>query len=240
MNIAIIGYGRMGKEVKAVAERRQHHIGCIIDNENDWQAEWENLQKADVAIDFTYPESAPKNVHRCFELRLPVVTGTTGWDDARKKIRDTIEETGNTLFFAPNFSIGVNLLFELNRRLSALISPYDQYQPAISETHHIHKKDAPSGTAVNLAEDIINAHRNWTSWAKEKSTKPGEIPVRSKREGEVIGEHTITWESEVDDLQLHHHAKNRSGFALGAVVAAEWVKDKKGYFEMQDMLFQAD
>lgn len=240
MNIAIIGHGRMGKEVKEMAKKRGHHICCIIDTEAEWEKNQKQLKTAEVAIDFTYAEAVEKNINRCFEFGIPVVTGTTGWDKTRKKMKNCLTEKKHTLFFAPNFSIGVNLLFEMNRKLSNLIRSYEQYSPEISETHHIHKKDAPSGTAVNLAEDILARHDGFREWVKENKTTKDQLPVKSIREDEVIGEHTVTWDSEVDTLQLHHHAKNRSGFALGAVVAAEWVKDKKGYFEMPDMLFATD
>ncbi|MCF8331015.1 MAG: 4-hydroxy-tetrahydrodipicolinate reductase [Bacteroidales bacterium] len=237
MKIAITGYGRMGKKIEEVAQTRGHNIACIIDNENDWNEKEDILTGCDIVIDFSLPEVVVSNIIRCHTLNLPVVTGTTGWETKREEIIKQIKENGKTLFFAPNFSIGVNILFELNRKLTELINPHKQYRAKIEETHHIHKKDAPSGTAITLAKDLINRHHKYESWVKKENNIDSQLTVISERKEEVTGDHTITWDSDVDLLTISHHAKNRNGFALGAVIAAEWVKDKKGYFEMRDMLF---
>lgn len=239
MKIAITGYGRMGKKVEEVARKRGHTIACTIDNENDWNENEDLLRSCDVVIDFSLPEVVVSNIIRCHAINLPVVTGTTGWESERKEIIKQLDENGKTLFFAPNFSIGVNLLFELNRSLTSLIAPHEQYEAQIEETHHIHKKDAPSGTAIALANDIINKHQKYEAWVNKDDNNNSQLPIISARKGEVTGDHTITWDSDVDQLTISHHAKNRNGFALGAVIAAEWVQNKTGYFEMRDMLFES-
>jgi 4-hydroxy-tetrahydrodipicolinate reductase len=240
MKIAIIGYGRMGKKVEEIASNRNHHIHCIIDSEQDWSTKKQKLGQCDVAIEFSIAETVVENIRRCHEAGLAVVTGTTGWDKARIRMIEDMQQHENTLFFAPNFSIGVNLLFEINRQLAQLIEPHTQYKASISETHHIHKLDAPSGTAIALADDIISRNKTIEKWVKDAASDRTELAVASKREGEVIGDHQVTWDSDVDTISIKHHAKNRNGFALGAVIAAEWVHDKKGYFEMPDMLFNRD
>lgn len=240
MKIAIIGYGRMGKKVEEIASSRGHQIHCIIDNEQDWNTHKQEIKRCDVAIEFSIAETVMDNIRRCHEAGLAVITGTTGWDKARIQMIEDIRKDGNTLFFAPNFSIGVNLLFEINRKLAQLIEPHTQYKASISETHHIHKLDAPSGTAIALADDIISRNKTVEKWVKDAANDRTELAVASKREGEVIGDHQVTWDSDVDTISIKHHAKNRNGFALGAVIAAEWVHDKKGYFEMPDMLFNRD
>ncbi|MFO8054102.1 MAG: 4-hydroxy-tetrahydrodipicolinate reductase [Bacteroidales bacterium] len=240
MNIAIIGYGRMGKEIEKAAIQRGHSICCIIDNEQDWQDQTQKLKKADIAIEFSIPEAVLSNIERCHHFDLPVITGTTGWDKERIQIIEAVKANQKTLFFAPNFSIGVNLFFELNRRFTGLISGHEQYSGSISETHHIHKQDAPSGTAIALANDIIGKHAKYREWAKEKQQHDFQLPVKSSRENEIIGDHHVSWESPMDTIRLSHHAKNRSGFAIGAVIAGEWVKEKTGYYEMADMLFDND
>ncbi len=236
MDIVISGYGRMGKAVEETAIKRGHTIHCIMNSREDWKKNQEKLNTADMVIDFSGPGCVADNISRSHSMNLPVVTGTTAWDETRMQIIDLVKKSGNTLFFAPNFSIGVNLLFELNRRLSELMSSHPQYKVKIDETHHIHKLDAPSGTAIALANDIINKHADYSKWAEDAAGE-NEIPVISKREGEIIGDHKVSWQSEVDNISIEHHAKSRHGFALGAVIAAEWVKGKKGYFEMTDMLF---
>ncbi|MFW6019994.1 MAG: 4-hydroxy-tetrahydrodipicolinate reductase [Bacteroidales bacterium] len=237
MKIAIIGYGRMGKTVENIALQRGHSTPCIIDKQEDWQTRQEELKNCDVAIDFSMADVVVQNIERCHNMNIPVVTGTTGWDEQRLKMIEPVKNSGHTLFYAPNFSIGVNLLFELNRRLSQLIQGHTQYSGKIDETHHIHKVDAPSGTAITLANDIIKNHKAYSRWTKEQSQNNSDLPVHSQRIDEVIGDHKVTWDSDVDTLSIEHHAKNRNGFGLGAIIAAEWVKDKKGYYEMTDMLF---
>lgn len=240
MKIAIIGYGRMGKKVEEIALSRNHQIHCIIDNEQDWTAKKEKLKECDAAIEFSLADTVEHNIERCHEAGVAIVTGTTGWDEKRLKMIEPIRQSGKTLFFAPNFSIGVNLLFEINRNLAELIAPHTQYKASISEKHHIHKLDAPSGTAIALANDIICRNAGIEKWVKQSAKSSDELAMVSKREGEIIGDHRVTWDSDVDTISIEHHAKNRNGFSQGAVIAAEWVHDKKGYFEMSDMLFDRD
>ncbi|MFO8088108.1 MAG: 4-hydroxy-tetrahydrodipicolinate reductase [Bacteroidales bacterium] len=237
MKIALSGYGRMGKRVEAIALQRGHKITCILNQPDDWQKRQQELAKSDVVIDFSDANSIEDNIKHAHALNIPFVTGTTGWDKKRKLMIANIKSTGNTLFFAPNFSIGVNLLFELNRQLASLTTQHQQYKARINETHHIHKLDAPSGTAIALAEDITKRNEKYTGWSQKDAEAKDTVLIHAERSGEVIGTHSVEWESDIDLIRLEHKAKNRNGFAIGAVVAAEWVKDKKGYFEMADMLF---
>lgn len=221
MNIALIGYGKMGHIIEEVACERGHKIVCIIDQDNLQDFDSEAFATADVAIEFTTPATAEANIRRAWSKGKPVVCGTTGWDVQSVHPAD-VSNQGRALVWSSNYSIGVNILFALNRRLAELITP--DYRPSIVETHHIHKLDAPSGTAKTLAEQI------------EKVC--GILPeIESIREGEVPGIHTIMWDSEVDSLTLIHSAKSRKGFALGAVLAAEWIVGKTGFHTMQEVLF---
>lgn len=221
MNIALIGYGKMGHIIEEVACERGHRIVCIIDQDNLQDFDSEAFATADVAIEFTTPATAEANIRRAWSKGKPVVCGTTGWDVQSVHPAD-VSNQGRALVWSSNYSIGVNILFALNRRLAELITP--DYRPSIVETHHIHKLDAPSGTAKTLAEQIEEVC--------------GILPeIESIREGEVPGIHTIMWDSEVDSLTLIHSAKSRKGFALGAVLAAEWIVGKTGFHTMQEVLF---
>lgn len=221
MNIALIGYGKMGHIIEEVACERGHRIVCIIDQDNLQDFDSEAFGTADVAIEFTTPATAEANIRRAWSKGKPVVCGTTGWDVQSVHPAD-VSNQGRALVWSSNYSIGVNILFALNRRLAELITP--DYRPSIVETHHIHKLDAPSGTAKTLAEQIEEVC--------------GILPeIESIREGEVPGIHTIMWNSEVDSLTLTHSAKSRKGFALGAVLAAEWIVGKTGFHTMQEVLF---
>ena len=236
MKIALIGYGKMGKEIEKIAVSRGHEINLIIDINNAQDLTTENLQKSDVAIEFTFPESALKNYFICFEAGTPVVSGTTGWLDQKDEVYKKCKEKNGTFFYASNFSLGVNLFFELNRKLAKLMSNFDEYKAEMTEVHHIHKLDAPSGTAISLAEDIIETNPEIKNWVNDKTPAKHEINIHSKREGEVPGIHTIKYESEVDYIEITHSAKSRKGLALGAVMAAEFSLKNKGILTMKDLL----
>ncbi len=236
MKIALLGYGRMGQEIHKLAEKRGHEIVLIIDNDEEWQEKAPSLKEADVAIEFTTPESAVDNILHCFEADIPVVVGTTGWIEDIESIRKTSIEQNKGLFFSPNFSIGVNLFFDLNKYLASLMSKWENYEISIEETHHIHKLDAPSGTAIVLANDIIRYNERKEKWVKELQENPDEVGIKSYRSEDVPGTHIIRYESEMDAIVITHTAKNRKGFALGALLAAEWIKGKRGFFEMRDLL----
>jgi len=236
MNIVISGYGRMGHEVEKVALERKHKIVAIIDNKNDWQDKIDTIKNADVIIDFSFPETAVDNFRRCFEIGIPLVSGTTGWYDKMHEVKDFCTKNNASFFYAHNFSIGVNIFFEANKKLAKMIASVGGYSPSMEETHHIHKLDSPSGTAIRLAEDIIKEFEGIEKWKNDLNINKNELSIISKREGEITGEHMITYQSDVDEITISHSAKNRKGFALGAVVAAEFLLGKKGIFTMSDLL----
>ena len=236
MKIALLGYGKMGQEIHKLAENRGHEIVMIIDNDEEWQDKGHLLKEADVAIEFTTPDSAVDNIMHCFEANIPVVVGTTGWIEDIEEIRQTCLNEHKSLFFSPNFSIGVNLYFELNRFLASLMAKWDNYEISIEETHHIHKLDAPSGTAIVLANDIIRYNERKEKWVKELQENPDEVGIKSYRSEDVPGTHVVRYESEMDAIVITHTAKTRRGFVLGALLAAEWIKGKQGFFEMKDLL----
>lgn len=235
MKIALLGYGKMGREVEKIAIENGHSIRLIIDNANDWEEKAVQLKECDVAIEFSMPAIAIENIRKCFETGIPIVVGTTGWYDQFQQISDLCISSNNTLFYASNFSIGVNIFFDINRRLASLLEAYPMYSPSMLEIHHIQKLDAPSGTAITLANGIIAANSRYTKLTDVKHA-PGEIPVQSIREGNVSGIHTVTWSSDIDQISMTHEAKSRRGFAVGAVMAASWVHDRKGVYTMKDML----
>ena len=236
MKLALIGYGKMGKEIEKIAHSRGHKTELIIDVDNQEDLTVENLKKCDVAIEFTIPESAVNNYFKCFEAGIPVVSGTTGWLDRKNEVYEKCKETNGTFFYGSNFSVGVNLFFELNKTLARLMGTRPEYSPEMTEVHHTQKLDAPSGTAISLAEDLIEVHPEIEKWAKETKSANNELPVKSERRGEVPGIHTIKYDSEVDFIEITHSAKSRKGFALGAVLAAEYSLDHKGILSMKDML----
>lgn len=235
MQIALLGYGKMGKEIEAVAKERKHEIAAIIDCEDDWMEKINILRDCDVAIDFSTPGTAVDNIMKCFNINVPIVVGTTGWYEHLESVVHDCQQQDATLFVASNFSIGVNILFDINRRLAQLMNRYSEYDTQITETHHIHKLDAPSGTAITLANDIIGNLDRKDSW-KLNANSPNELNIIAHRIGEVPGIHQVTYDSSIDTISISHEAKSRKGFALGAVLAAEFIKDKKGYFTMQDLL----
>lgn len=231
MNIALLGFGRMGKAIEQLALKRGHTIGYVRDKD---RAEG-TLEAIDVAINFSVPSAAAENILEAFDHGIPVVCGTTGWLDKQESINTACLAKNTAFLYASNFSIGVNLFFKLNQQLAALMnSQNDHYSAQIEETHHIHKLDAPSGTAITLAEGIIDQNEAYKSWAMEK--KENAINIQSYREGEVPGNHRIIYTSSVDEIHIEHKADSRDGFALGAVIAAEWLKGKKGIYSMQDVL----
>lgn len=236
MNIIISGYGRMGKEIEKAALEIGHSIVAKIDNSSDWEKLKDKKVDADVVIDFSFPDVAIDNIKRCFTLGIPIVTGTTGWYDKLGDVKDTCLQENGTIFYAPNFSIGVNLFFRVNNKLAKIMSSFESYRVSIKEIHHIHKLDAPSGTAIKVAEDIIENHKGLEKWVNRPESGTGVMPVESIREGDTAGTHIVKYESSSDLIELKHEAKNRSGFVKGAVIAAEWVKDKQGIFTMDDLL----
>lgn len=252
MKIAIIGYGKMGKMIEEVARERGHEIVAIVDTPDEWEVfESRKFHHADVAIEFSIPSAAVDNVLKCFAAGVPVVSGTTGWQRELPEMKEICDKGKGTLLHSSNFSIGVNIFRAVNRRLAELMKPYPQYKPSMEEVHHIHKLDHPSGTAITLAEDIISVSDRLGQWeevspvsqpeegAKAPAPKAvGEdtLPVGCRREGEVPGIHSVCWDSPEDSITLTHSAKSRRGFALGAVIAAEWLAGKQGFFSMADLL----
>ena len=236
MNIALFGYGKMGQEIEKLAKKKGHKVTLIFNCLEDWDENGHQLKNVDMAIDFSSPVSVVENIYHCFEAGVPVVVGTTGWLDDFEKVRSDCKKLDQTLFFAPNFSIGVNLFFQLNRFLAQLMSKWEEYSISIEETHHIHKQDAPSGTAIVLANDIIRFSEKKEKWVREEVENPEEVGIKSYRTDNVPGTHVVRYESDDDSIEIIHTAKNRRGFALGAVMAAEFLLCKKGYFEMKNLL----
>lgn len=236
MKIALIGYGKMGKEIEQIALSRNHSIVLKIDVNNEKMFTVEKLTEADVAIEFSTPESAIKNIYKCFDANIPVVVGTTGWLNKLDEVKQKCIEKNQTLFYASNYSIGVNLFFKLNEYLARLMKPYRSYDVTMEEIHHIHKLDAPSGTAISLANQVMEPLGNKKKWVNSAANDRNELSIISKRIDEVPGTHTVTYDSDIDQISITHLAHNRKGFALGAVIAAEWSMGKKGIFGMQDLM----
>ena len=230
MKIALLGYGRMGKVIESIAIERGHTIVARIGKNDEL-----DLSEADVAIDFSIPDAAVNNISSCFKQNTPVVSGTTGWLDQYEEIVSLCNEKKGAFIYASNFSLGVNIFFELNKTLAKMMNQLDQYDITMEEIHHTKKLDAPSGTAITLAEGIIE-HSDKSAWALGKANTTSEIPIVAKRIPEVPGTHSINYSSTVDSIEIKHTAHNRNGFALGAVVAAEWLHNKTGIFTMKDVL----
>ncbi|MDO8998213.1 MAG: 4-hydroxy-tetrahydrodipicolinate reductase [Bacteroidota bacterium] len=235
MNIALFGYGKMGKEIEAIALKRNHNIVLKIDKDNIATITDADLKKADVIIEFSTPHSVLENIKKCVNANVPIVVGTTGWYDSFKEIKKLCEEKNGSLFHATNFSLGVNLFFKVNSYLAELMNKYTDYDVSMEEIHHIHKLDKPSGTAITLAEQIIAKIDRKTNWSIE-SKNSETLFINDIREGEVPGTHIIKYQSEVDDIEIMHKAHNRKGFALGAVIAAEFLNGKKGIYTMNDII----
>jgi len=230
MKIALLGYGRMGKEIEKIALQRGHEIVIKSTGENTY-----DINEADVAIDFSVPASAYNNISNCINNNVPVVSGTTGWLDRYNEIVDLCNEKNGAFIYASNFSLGVNVFFELNKQLAKMMSTLEQYNIVIEEIHHTQKLDAPSGTAITLAEGIIE-NTNKKAWELDGKTSEDNIPIKALRTPDVPGTHTVTYTSEVDTIDIKHTAHNRQGFALGAVIAAEWLHNKTGVYTMRDVL----
>jgi len=236
MNIALIGYGKMGKIIEEIALQRGHTIVLKIDVDNQSDFTKENLSKADAAIEFTGPHSAYENVKKVIEFGVPLVCGSTGWLEHLPEIKKSCAEKNGAFLYASNFSIGVNIFFEINKRLAALMAPHSDYDVAITEIHHTQKKDAPSGTAITIAEGVLdNIHRK-KNWVNHISENAGELEIISERIDPAPGTHIVRYSSAIDDIEISHKAHSRMGFAAGAVLAAEFISDKKGIFSMKEVL----
>ncbi|MDP2386370.1 MAG: 4-hydroxy-tetrahydrodipicolinate reductase [Bacteroidota bacterium] len=235
MNIALLGYGKMGKEIEAIALNRGHNIVLKVDETNAKTITDADLKKANVAIEFSTPHTVMTNMERCFSIQLPVVVGTTGWYDHLEAVKENCLQTDATLFYASNFSLGVNIFFKVNTFLANMMNQYPDYEISMEEIHHIHKLDKPSGTAISLANQIIEKVDRKTNWSIDKHS-PETVFIKDVREGEVPGTHIIKYNSAVDDIEIMHRAHNRKGFALGAVLAAEYAHNKKGVLTMDDLL----
>jgi 4-hydroxy-tetrahydrodipicolinate reductase len=236
MRIALIGYGRMGKAIEAIAVEKGHEIVLKIDIDNASAFTKENIGKADVAIEFTGPHSAFENVVKCLQFGIPVVCGSTGWLDKWNEVEECCRQQNGTLIYASNFSIGVNLFFEVNTYLAKLMSRHPEYNPTMEETHHTQKKDAPSGTAITLAEQLLDHLPSKKQWVNHISNNAGDLEIISERIDPAPGTHKIRYRSAVDDIEIIHTAHNRVGFAGGAVLAAEFTAGKKGIFGMKEVL----
>ena len=234
MKIAIIGYGKMGHEVEKAALALQHEIVVTIDNPQEWEERLEKLKQADVAIDFSQPDQVVGNINRCFDWHIPIVVGTTAWQEHFEEIKVRCLNESQSLFHAPNFSIGMNIMFMLNKQLAKFAEKYG-YQLSLAETHHIHKLDKPSGTAVKLANDILSVNHDYDHWSIDTPSEHT-LYINVTRIGEVNGIHSVVADSEADRLTLTHEAYNRKGFALGAITAAEFLIGKIGVFGMHDLI----
>ncbi|QKJ31145.1 4-hydroxy-tetrahydrodipicolinate reductase [Mucilaginibacter mali] len=245
MKIAILGYGKMGKIIEKIATDRKHEIVLKIDVTNQDELTTENLQKADVAIEFSTPGTVLDHIDACFKAKVPVIVGTTGWYGHLQRLKDECEQNGTTMLYASNFSVGVNIFFHINKMLAKLMNNYPYYDVQVEEIHHTQKLDSPSGTAITIAEGIVDELDNKKEWVNILSTdgtegladtiKADQLLIESFRIENVPGTHTVVYDSEVDSIEFKHTAHNRNGFALGAVLAAEWVQGKKGFYSAKDM-----
>ena len=236
MNIALIGYGKMGKAIEEIALQRGHSIVLKIDENNLDDFNKDKIAKADVAIEFTGPHSAFDNIKKGIELGIPVISGSTGWIENMPAVTRLVDEKKGAFLYASNFSVGVNIFFEVNKKLAAMMAPHKEYEVILEETHHTQKKDAPSGTAITLAEQVLEEVKRKKQWVNELSDNPEDLEIMSQRIDPAPGTHSVRYSSAVDSLEIIHTAHNRKGFALGAVVAAEFIRDKKGIFSMKEVL----
>jgi len=236
MNIALIGYGKMGKAIEDIAVQRGHTIVLKIDIDNADQFTKENLDKADVAIEFTGPHSAFENVKKLMQFGAPTVCGSTGWLDKIEEIKNDCKKNNTAFIYASNFSVGVNIFFEVNKRLASLMKAHEDYEIQLTEIHHTEKKDAPSGTAITLAEQVLENIPRKKNWVNNISDNPEELEILSERIDPAAGTHKVKYSSGIDDIEIIHTAHTRKGFALGAVLAAEFLKGKKGIYSMKEVL----
>lgn len=236
MKIAILGYGKMGREIESMALELGHSISCIIDVADIGLMQSDAFTQSDVVIEFTSPLSAPDNIKRCIDMGIAVVTGSTGWYNRLSEITSYCEQHKGCMFYASNFSIGMNVFFEINRNLARFLSNHNNYNARLEETHHLQKLDKPSGTAISLANDIVSQNKQYVKWSLNMADDISTLPVFSFREGDVTGQHSIVWDSMVDTISISHEAKNRKGFAMGAIMAAEFCIGKQGVFQMSDLL----
>jgi 4-hydroxy-tetrahydrodipicolinate reductase len=237
MKIALLGYGKMGKEIEKIALERNHEILMKIDSFEDWNEHIYDFLKADVALEFSTPATVLDNILKSFAANVPIVVGTTGWYEQLSTIRDLCSEKQQCLFYASNYSVGVNIFFEINKKLAHLMNKHREYEVFIEEIHHAQKLDAPSGTAITLANDIMSNFSKKKTWKNEMTSEEDTLGIKSVRESNVPGTHIITYQSENDVIEIKHTAKNRFGFAMGAILAAEFIAGKKGIYEMKDLLF---
>ncbi len=242
MKIILLGYGKMGQLIEKFAIKRGHDIHMVVDENNRDTLSIQDVENADIAIDFSTPDAAMHNINFCFDAGLPLVVGTTGWYEHLDEIREKYENSNNALLYGSNFSIGVNVLFHVNKLLAKAMAPYKQYEVQVEEIHHTHKLDAPSGTAITLAEGILGELDTKTTWTnnlvgegEESVPKPDELLIESHRIDEVPGTHTVLYSSEVDQIELKHTAHSRAGFALGAIIAAEWLHGKTGFYQVTEI-----
>jgi len=236
MQIALIGYGKMGKAIEEAAVQRGHQVILTIDQPNLADLTKENISKADVVIEFTGPNSAYHNIKSCLDFGVPVVSGSTGWLEKLDEIKKTCYEKNGSFIYASNYSVGVNIFFEVNKKLAALMADHKDYEVILEETHHTQKRDAPSGTAISLAEQILEKVYRKKHWVNELSENTEDLEIISQRVDPAPGTHSVKYSSVIDDIEIIHTAHNRKGFALGAVLAAEYIRDKKGFFSMKDVL----
>lgn len=236
MNIILSGYGKMGREIEQIALQNKHSISAIVDGQKDWEIYQNDIANSDVIIDFSQPDVVVANIKKAIELKIPIVVGTTGWDKEKEAIFKLCETNGQAIFTASNFSIGVNVFFEINTMLARLMNEYPQYYPSIEEIHHIQKLDKPSGTAIELAKQMLDHLNRKNKYTLEKENDPSDLVISAKRIEDIPGTHQVTYVSEVDKIEIKHTAFSRKGFAIGAVMAAEWLIGKKGCFGMKDLL----
>jgi 4-hydroxy-tetrahydrodipicolinate reductase len=245
MKIALLGYGKMGRIIEKIAIDRKHQVVLKIDHDNQHELTAENLQMADAVIEFSTPASVISNIEHCFNARVPIVVGTTGWYNELQQVKQQCEQSGNSLIYATNFSVGVNIFFHVNRMLAKIMNNYPYYDVQVEEIHHTQKLDSPSGTGITIAEGIIANLDSKNEWVNVLTTdgdetaddniKSDQLLIESFRINNVPGTHTVIYDSEVDMIEFKHTAHNRNGFALGAVLAAEWIQGKKGFHSVEDM-----
>jgi len=237
MKIALLGYGKMGKSIEIIAKDRGHQISLKIDSKNFNYLTIESFNEIDVAIDFSTPSTAKNNIELALKSKTPIISGTTGCLEQIEEMKNLCLVENTAFLYASNFSLGVNLFFELNKKLALLMSNHQNYEVSMEEIHHTQKLDAPSGTAISLAEQVINSQGLKKEWVLDTKTKPEELLIEASRKNKVPGTHIVKYESDIDSITIEHEAHSREGFALGAVIAAEWLLPKKGVYTMKDVLF---